>query len=101
MLKDYTSSVGTWFGIDWHGWDMTTSSTSIRYVKNLHDQDYIHNGKNLIEALDSLVQVLQLGGDVCCLEYLGFVYNIFSYDEHGLRHGDIDKTNQQIYSKNL
>jgi hypothetical protein len=66
MLKDYTSSVGTQFVIDWPGWVMTASFTSVGYVKILHNQDYINNGKKLINPLDSPVQVLQLGGDVCC-----------------------------------
>jgi hypothetical protein len=95
MLKDYTSSVGTNFGTDWPSWVMTASSISAGYVRNLHDHDYIQIGKKLINSLDSPVQVLQLGGDVCCLEHLRFVYNTFSFDEHGLPCEDIDRSNWQ------
>ena len=85
---------GSRFKVDWPGWVMSASFTIVGHVKNLHDQDYIHNGKKLINPLDSPVRLLQLGGDVCCLEHLGFVYNMFSFDEHGLRWEDIDKTNR-------
>jgi hypothetical protein len=66
MLQDYVSNVGDRFSINWAGWVMSAAFGSSGHINSLHDQDYIHNGKKLINLLDSPVRVLQLGGDVCC-----------------------------------
>jgi hypothetical protein len=89
MLSSYTCADGQRYGISWPGWVMSGTVIANGQVQGLHDQDFIHNGKKLINPLDSPVRVLQLGGDICCLEHLGMVYNKFSYDEHGLRPKDI------------
>jgi hypothetical protein len=89
MLSGYTCADGQRYGISWPGWVMSGTVIASGQVQGLHDQDFIHNGKKLINPLDSPVRVLQLGGDICCLEHLGMVYNKFSYDEHGLRLEDI------------
>jgi hypothetical protein len=67
-------------------------------VSNLHNHDYIHNEKKLINPLDSPVRVLQLGGDICCLEHVGLVYNKFSVDEHRLKLEDIHQTDRQNWA---
>jgi hypothetical protein len=67
-------------------------------VTGLHDQDFIDNGKKLINLLDSLVRVLQLGGDICCLEHVGQIYNKFTYDQHGLRLKDKNCTDRQNWA---
>lgn len=64
----------------------------------LHDQDYVHNGKKLINPLLSSVRCLQLGEDVCLLQYVGHVYNRFTADEHGLRQEDIDRRDRQNWA---
>jgi hypothetical protein len=64
-------------------------------IEGLHDQDYIHNGKKLINPLDSPVHTLQLGGDIAMLEYIGLVYNKYSIDDHGLKLEDVTKTDRQ------
>jgi hypothetical protein len=60
--------------------------------------DFIHNGKKLINPLDSLVKVLQLGSDVCCLKHIGLIYNTFKFDEHGLRLEDVTRTDRQNWA---
>ena len=65
---------------------------------NSHDEDFIHDGKKLINPLDSLVRVLQLEGDVCYLEHVGVVYNQFSADEHGLKNKVIFRLNRQNWA---
>ena len=64
-------------------------------VRGLHDQDFIHNGKKLINPLDSAVKTLQLGADVCFLDHLGQVYQKFTLDQHGLRKEDVQRTDRQ------
>jgi hypothetical protein len=72
--------------------------TASGQIQGLHNHDFIHNGKKLINPFDSPVRVLQLGGDICCLEHLGMVYNKFSYDEHGLRLEDIQRMDRQNWA---
>jgi hypothetical protein len=98
MLNSYTCVDGQRYGISWPGWVMSGTVIASGQVQGLHDQDFIHNGKKLINPLDSPIQVLQLGGDICCLEHLDMVYNKFSYDEHGLRLEDIQRTDRQNWA---
>jgi hypothetical protein len=64
-------------------------------VKELHDQDYIHNGKKLINPLDSLVKTLQLGGDMAIHEHIGLIYQNFTFDEHGVKLEDVQQFDGQ------
>lgn len=65
---------------------------------------YIHNGKKPINPLDSHVKSSQLGVDFFFLEHIGQMYNKYTFDQHGLNLGDIQRTNKQklgINSKDL
>ena len=64
-------------------------------ILGLHDQNYIYNVKKFINLLDSPVKVLQLGGDLVALEYVGLVYNRFNCDEHRLQVGDVERVDCQ------
>ena len=75
----------------WDGWLFTTSLNSNGDAFGLRDQDYIHNGKKLINPLLSSVH----GSNVCLLQHIGHVYNRFNADEHGLRQEDVDYKNMQ------
>jgi hypothetical protein len=55
----------------------------------LHDQDFIHNEKKLINPLDSHAKTLQLGMDVVCIQHIEGIYNKFKLEEHGLKQEDI------------
>ena len=95
MLEDYRGTTGERRSIPWAGWNLTATKNELGQVVGLGDQDFIHNGKKLINPLDSPVRVLQLGADICCLEHLGLVYNKFSVDEHGLKLEDINRSDRQ------
>jgi len=84
--------------IAWEGWSFSTPVSSDGDPTGLHDQDFIHNGKKLINPLDSPVRVLQLGMDICCLEHVGLVYNSFKFDEHGLKLEDIHRIDRQNWA---
>jgi hypothetical protein len=99
MLQDYTNKDGARYAIPWEGWMLSASVTENGMVVGMHDQDYIHNGKKLINPLDSPVRVLQLGSDVCCLEHIGQVYQKFSFDDHGLKLKDIQRTDRQNWAR--
>jgi hypothetical protein len=92
------SKVGSRYELPWEGFVLSASVVHSGSVSGLHDQDFIHNGKKLINPLDSLVRVLQLGGDVCYLEHVSQMYNKFSFDEHGLRLEDVNRTDRQNWA---
>lgn len=98
MLQDYRCLVGARLAVGWEGWNLTCGLDGTGNAKGLHDQDYIHNGKKLINPLLSAVRVLQLGGDVCTLEHVGLVYNRFTADQHGLRQEDVDRKDRQNWA---
>ena len=67
-------------------------------VERLHDHDYIHNGKKLVNHLDRPMKVLQLSVDLLTCEHIGLVYNRFSFDEHGLWAEDVQDTDHQNWA---
>ena len=98
MLADYKSQEGSRFKLDWEGWLLSGSLQESGEVQGLHDQDWIHNGKKLVNPLDSSVRVLQLGTDVALLTHLGQVFNKFTIDEHGLKLEDVNRTDRQNWA---
>lgn len=98
MLQDYRSIVGPRLTVNSDGWNLTSSLDEFGNARNLHDHDYIHNGKKLINPLLSAVHVLQLGGDVCTHEHLGLVYNRFTADQHELKQEDVDRKDRQNWA---
>ena len=98
MVKDFTDKVGVRYVIPWEGWSLSCEWLGENRIRGLHDQDFIHNGKKLINPLDSAVKNLQLGADVCYLDHLGQVYQKFVLDQHGLRKDDIQRTDRQNWA---
>jgi hypothetical protein len=95
MLLDYLTTTQNRYTVPWEGWLMSAGLDNEGRIHGLHDQDFIHNGKKLINPLDSPVRILQLGGDMCCLEHIGLVYNKFNFDEHGLKLEDVKCQDRQ------
>ena len=52
MLKDYYSTTGMRYQIPWEGWRITGLYDGFK-VTGLHDQDYIHNGKKIVNTVFS------------------------------------------------
>ena len=52
MLKYYYSMTGMRYQIPWEGWRLTGLYDGFK-VTRLHDQDYIQNGKKLVNPLFS------------------------------------------------
>jgi len=77
MLADYKSQDGNRLKVDWPGWVFRGKLDSDGNGMGLHDQDFIHNGKKLINSIDSPIRTPQLGFDVVILTHLGLVYNKF------------------------
>jgi len=82
MLADYKLMEDTRLKVDWPGWLFSAGLDANSDAFGLHDQDYIHNGKKLINPLDSPVRDLMLGGDICTIEHVAQVFNKFTQDEH-------------------
>ena len=98
ILEDYKCKEGTRFGVDWLGWLLTVRLTEGNSVSGLYDQDYIHNGKKLVNPLDSVARTLMLGGDLCSINHVAMVYNTFSYEQHGLLQADVDRQDRQNWA---
>jgi hypothetical protein len=80
MLADYTIQQGLCLKIEWLGWLMFAKLNEAQDAWGLHDHDYIHNGKKLINPLDNPVRFLQLGAKTYFLEHIGLVYNKYTFD---------------------
>jgi hypothetical protein len=98
MLEDYTRRVGSRYAMPWEGFVLTASRVDGTSVSGLHDQDFIHNGKKLINLPDSPVKMLQLGRDVCVIGHIGLVYKKFTFDQHGLRNEDVSCADRQNWA---
>jgi hypothetical protein len=98
MLADYKSNVGTRFHIPWVGWTFSGSLHSNGAASGLHDQDYIHNGKKLINPLLSAARTLQLGGDLCLHSHIEQVFHQFTAEEHGLKMEDVERRDRQNWA---
>ena len=64
-------------------------------VRDLGDQDYIHNHKKLLNPLDHSSRVLMMGTDIVHMNHLKLVYETFSHTEHGLGLDDINRRDRQ------
>ena len=58
MLQDYKSDVGIRLHLGWEGWMFSASLDEHGNATGLHNQDYIHNGKKLINPLLSVARTL-------------------------------------------
>lgn len=95
MLADFKSIEGNRLDIGWEGWMFSASLDENGNAKGLHDQDYLHNGKKLINPLLSAARILQLGGDLCLHNHIELVFQQFESDEHGLKMEDVDRKDRQ------
>ena len=73
-----------------------SGKTSENAVENLSDQDYIYNGKKLINHLKHPSRVLSLGGNPCHMNHLELLLvnmQINQFD-HGLNRADIERADR-------
>ena len=66
MLQDYIGrgKSGPRFDLGWEGWPLShaiVTADGQTHAYGIHDQDFIHNGKKLINSLDSISRRLQPG----------------------------------------
>lgn len=101
MLTDYKSLAKERLSIDWEGWLLIASFDEDGNCKGFHDLDWIHNGKKLMDPLDSPVKILQLGEDRAFYTHLEMIYNKYSFDEHGLKLEDVKRKNRQNWASSL
>ena len=98
MLQDYlTPSICLRYKLPWDGWIFTGQMRN-DMVSCLHDQDFIHNGKKLVNALDNPSRQLVIGDVWITLNHVSLVYNNFSIDAHGLRECDIMREDRQNWA---
>jgi len=56
ILARYNSTDGQQLKINWLGWIFTSKVDFEGNVMGLYDQDFIHNGKKLINPIDSPIR---------------------------------------------
>ena len=98
MLEDFTSSGGNRFRVPWDGWYFNSRILHNNNVYGLHDQDFIHNGKKLVNPLDLPSRHLILGNEIATLNHIYLVYQLFSVDRHGLQEGEIKREDRQNWT---
>ena len=98
MLQDYRSSLESRLTVEWEGWVFTSAVNVDGEATSLHDQDYIHNGKKLLNALDNNVRTLRLGADIALHQQICQVFNRFIVDQHGLLQEVYDKKDCQNWA---
>ena len=64
-------------------------------VTGLHDQDYIHNGKNIVNPLFSGRRDLTVGKELISFNQVIMVYSNFKVDDHTLKIEDIERIDCQ------
>ena len=64
----------------------------------LHDQDYIHNRKKLVNPIDSNVIILKLGLEMARLSHFVHLYELYGVADHGLNHEDILQTDRKNWA---
>lgn len=96
MMEDYTNlkDAGARFAIPWEGWIFSAAKRKDGSIQGLHDQDYIHNGKKLINPLDNAAKRLYLGEELVTLNDIWHVFHTFQ-GEHGLQLGDVERKDRQ------
>ena len=90
MLNDHNSTSGLWYQISWEGSSLTGLYNGCNVI-GLHDQDYIHNGKKLVNPLFSGRRELGLGNEYTSFGHARMVYHTFKVDDHKLKCEDIER----------
>ncbi|MCO5593945.1 hypothetical protein L7F22_047964 [Adiantum nelumboides] len=81
MLADYVHKNDTRFQIKWNGWPLSAKMKD-GDVLGMHDQDFVHNGKKLVNVLDKPKHKLALGDVWITLNHVTIVYDSFPVDKH-------------------
>ena len=64
-------------------------------LRDLGDQDYIHNHKKLLNPLDHSSRVLMMGNNTAHMNHLQLVYDTFSHHDHALGLDDVNRRDRQ------
>ena len=67
-------------------------------LRQLCDQDYIHNHKKLLNPLDHATRVLTMGPYLVHMNSLKLIHDVFPLDEHGLGSSDIERRDRQNWA---
>src|SRR5450759_4435948 len=103
MIADYTGQgiIGRRQNLEWGGWVLSHSVHTMdgfTYAYGLHDQDYIHNDKKLVNPLDSVTRTLQMGTGVAELGHLVTISTLYDIKDHKLNAEDTKRTDRQNWA---
>lgn len=103
MLEDYNGK-GTGaqkVNLGWDGWLLAHSMTtgaSKRHAFGIHDQDYIHNQKKLVNPLDHCRRKLRLGPHMATISHIHQIWLMYDRKDHLLYHEDVLRTDRQNWA---
>lgn len=103
MIEDYTGRgiPGPRQNLRWEGWLLTHSMTTVGgvcHAHGLHDPDFIHNGKKLVNPLDSITRVMKLGAEVAAFSHINHVYELYDAKDHAMNHEDVLRSDRQNWT---
>jgi hypothetical protein len=67
-------------------------------VRDIHSQDSIHNGKKMMNPLDSACRILALGDYTATMNHIHLICEKYDVTEHGLRANDPHRTDRQNWA---
>ncbi|MCO5566937.1 hypothetical protein L7F22_020620 [Adiantum nelumboides] len=97
MLDDYLEKTGVRYNIPWSGW-MLSACVHNNHVYGLYDQDFIHNGKKLVNAMDNASRELVLGDVWVTLNHVSLVYRMFPFDAPRVPESDLARDDRQNWA---
>lgn len=67
-------------------------------MRGIHSQDPIHNGKKLMNPLDSATRVLAMGDYMAHMSHVKAVFDQLPFAQHGLRANDVERADRQNWA---
>ncbi|MCO5558780.1 hypothetical protein L7F22_012367 [Adiantum nelumboides] len=88
MLFNYMDTPGSRFDIPWKGWPLSAKMVDNGII-GLHDQDFVHNGKKLVDVLNKVKRQFVIRDVWITLNHVLILNDAFFIDKHMLREEDI------------
>ena len=66
-------------------------------IRDLCDQDYVHNMKKMVNPLDHVSRVLEMGPFLVHMNHIHLVHRTFGHEEHDLRFENIQHQDHQNF----
>lgn len=93
---DNGATAGSTYMIPWEGITLV-GSVDEHGVFCLHSQDTIHNAKKLLNPMDQMARILQIGDHVVVWEHVGRAADYIASSQHDIRLADVERKDRQNF----